>query len=358
MSEQLNHIDNYKHLAKKSKLIDQTTFTPEEQILFSEPEEFTTEIDGKSVIYYRIYMKCLNKPDEDDDFESVGDFILSTPENLFSYGVSENKDKTGNVQGYSFPIVLYDREKPTDEQKEFVILIRRITEVVKKHLIKVGEQIGKYDLDERDLSKLNQKMTRKGLDPLYTKYEKSSNGQFVEVAGSTPVLYPKIKYYAKNDSFGTKFVHASESGENGEDVFINPRDMISTENEKKYYRAQCAIQIESIFSGASGISLQIKLCDSLVEPIVMEQKTYLKREPRPNIEHHTEIITDTTEHVSTNPLQIKKEHDSSSIASDSDDEPIVEKLKPKTKASSSTKTSKKPTSKPTSKPRIVKDPTD
>ena len=114
---------------------------------------------------------------------STGDLLLPTSM-LYSYGVQKNENlETGKVSGYSLSLCMWNRDGATDEEKEFVNTINKITEKCKKHLMSVKEDIEKYDLEMNDLKKLN---------PLWYKRDK---GKIVE--GKGPVLYPKLLDFKK-----------------------------------------------------------------------------------------------------------------------------------------------------------------
>ena len=103
---------------------------------------------------------------------------MSTSE-LFSFGIQENIDQaTGAVNGHVMPICLWNKDKPTAEQKEWTTTFDKIVDKCKDHVLSVKDEIENYELDESDLKKLN---------PLYWKREK---GKIVE--GMGPTLYAKL----------------------------------------------------------------------------------------------------------------------------------------------------------------------
>ena len=98
---------------------------------------------------------------------SVGELIIPTSR-LFSFGVSENtSQETGKVNGYTFPICLWNRDSPTDEEKAWTDTFNRIVDRCTDHLIENREEIDMYDLARSDLVK-----AKGGLNPLYWKKEK------------------------------------------------------------------------------------------------------------------------------------------------------------------------------------------
>ena len=137
---------------------------------FSEPIEGS--IPDSVISYKRVNISTVN------DDGSIGELVIPTEE-LYSYGVSENKNmQTGNVDGYVFPLVLYNKNGASESEKAFVNTFNNIVEKCKDYLIDNKDDLGQYDLERNDLKKLN---------PIYYKRDK---GKIVE--GSPPTLYAKL----------------------------------------------------------------------------------------------------------------------------------------------------------------------
>lgn len=214
------------------------------RMIFSEPVVGT--IPNTPISYKRINISTKN---EDG---TVGDLILSTEE-LFSFGVSENKDFNDptKVNGHVLPLCLWDRDGPTEAQKEWIETFNAIIERCKKHLLQHKEEIGQYELSASDLKKLN---------PLYWKKEK---GKIVE--GRGPALYGKLIASKKLGKILTSFYDEN-------DEKLEPLDLLG-----KYCFAKCAIKIESIFIG-SKISMQIKVYEATVR---LQESGMQRLLPRP-----------------------------------------------------------------------------
>lgn len=196
-------------------------------IIFSDPQAGSIPDSKPAISFKRINIQTRN-PDG-----SIGDLILET-EKLFSFGVSENVNmETGKVNGYVLPLCLYNKDCPSEKEKEWVTTFNNIVDKIKSHLINVRESIDQDDLDERDLKKLN---------PLYYKKEK---GKIVDGAG--PALYAKLMMSKKLNKIMTLFINPSNDQE------IDPLELIG-----KFGFAKSAIKFESIFIG-NKISLQIKV---------------------------------------------------------------------------------------------------
>ena len=220
----------------------------------------------------------------------------------------ENTGDSGAINGNSAPICMWNRDGATPEEKRFTDVLDEITEACKEHLLENKDEIGKYDLENGDLKKLN---------PLWYKREK---GKIVE--GRGPVLYPKLIVSKKDGGMNilTQFV------DDNTDNDIDPLELIG-----KHMHIQAAVKIESIFVG-NKISLQIKLQEAVVQVVGQTRRRLLT----------TSVQRDTT--VSTsNPLSMndvkqavvdaedndssdeESENESNSDISESEEEKVVEK---------------------------------
>lgn len=208
------------------------------RLLFSKPEVGTIPGSMSKLTFKRIRLATKNADG------TVGDLVVATPPNLMCYGLQEQTDpSTGVVNGYQFPLVLWNRNEPTLDEKAFTDTIHKICDACKDHLIAHREEIEKYDLEMNDLKKFN---------PLYYKMEK---GKIVE--GKGPMLYIKTLTSKKNDTFKiyTVFTDAETN------QLIEPMDLMN-----KRCFVQGAIKIESIFIG-NKISLQMKLFEARVNVV-------------------------------------------------------------------------------------------
>jgi hypothetical protein len=203
------------------------------RILFSHPE--IGNIPGSKLTFKRIRISVRNLDG------TIGDLILATPPNLFCFGLQESTDQTtGNVNGYQFPLVLWNKNEPTEDEKLFTQVIHNISDHCKEYLVSHREKIQRYDLEMNDLKKFN---------PLYYKMEK---GKIVE--GKGPMFYIKTLSSKKdgNIRINTMFLDEETC-----DV-IPPLDLLG-----KRCHVQGAIKVESIFIGTK-ISLQTKLYEAKV----------------------------------------------------------------------------------------------
>jgi len=240
---------------------DNTQITPVKgynvnRMIFSEPVSGSIPDSKPKIEFKRINISTKN---EDG---SVGELILPTSR-LFSFGVSENtSQETGKVNGYTFPICLWGKDQPSEEEKAWTDLFDSIVEKCIDHLIENREEIEMFELCKADLTK-----SKGGLNPLYWKKEKfTENGKTTMrvVPGSGPTIYTKLIFSKKNDKFLSQFFDVNDEP-------LNALDLMG-----KYCYTNAAVKIESIFIG-SKISLQVKLYEAVVEPTNTGMKRLLAR---------------------------------------------------------------------------------
>jgi hypothetical protein len=236
-----------------------------ERMVFS--EAISGSIPETTVSFKRILISSQN---EDG---SIGDLIIETEKDLFSFGVSENIDpKSKEVTGWTHPICLCDKNNPTQAQKDWITNFTAIVDRAKEYLVENKDEIEQYDLVMSDLKKFN---------PLYYKKDK---GKIVK--GSTPTLYPKLMYSRKNDRIISVFFDPDNAD-------VNPFDLIG-----KYCTSSSSIKIESIFIG-SKISLQVKVYEAEITLVQMGMKRLMRR---PKADDDVTIAKD----VSSNPMQSRR----------------------------------------------------
>jgi hypothetical protein len=247
-----------------------------ENIVFSDAKE--SNIPGS----YRITIGTKN---EDG---STGALIFST-DLVYSFGIQENKslDKPIRTTGYAIPLCLWNKEGPTDYQKQFIDTIEKVSEHIKKYMLKpeVKKSVKKFDLVESDLRKFS---------PLWYKKE---DGQIVE--GRGPMLYPKLMCNKDLQ------IYTDIADQHGNDV-----EPLSLLNQKCSVRA--CIKIESIFIG-SKISLQVKVLEMEVhQQGNKRQRLICKQAPVESL-----FVNDMDV---VNPLQVENKADELSYSDEDDDD--------------------------------------
>ena len=233
------------------------------KIIFSEPILGSIPDSKPKIEFKRINISTKN------DNGSIGELIIPTSR-LFSFGVFENtSQETGKINGYTFPLCLWNKDGHSDEEKEFTDLFDKIVSKCINHLVENKEEIDMFDLTRSELIK-----TKGGLNPLYWKKEKYTNEkgktEMRNVPNSGPTLYTKLIFSKKNDKFISQFF-------DNNDEPLNALDLMG-----KFCYAKAAIKIESIFIG-SKISLQVKLYEAVVEPITNGMKRLLRPSAQPNL---------------------------------------------------------------------------
>jgi hypothetical protein len=287
---------------------DNTQITPvkgydTKRMIFSEPISGSIPDSKPKIEFKRINISTQN---EDG---SVGELILPTSR-LFSFGVSENmSQETGKVNGWTFPLCLWSRDGPTDEEKEWTDVFDKVVERCVDHLVENREEIEMFELSKADLTK-----SKGGLNPLYWKKEKHTNdkGKTVMrvVPGTGPTIYTKLIFSKKNDKFLSQFFDLNDEP-------MNPLDLMG-----KYCYTNAAVKIESIFIG-SRISLQVKLYEAVVEPSASGMKRLLAR-PKANskvLEHQNNMISSSNNLESND--QDNQEDNGSLVGSDIEDNDVV-----------------------------------
>ena len=226
------------------------------RMIFSEPLSGSIPDSKPKIEFKRINISTKN---EDG---TVGELIIPTGR-LFSFGVSENRSQeTGVVNGYTFPICLWNKDGPSKEERDWTDTFDNIVNNCINHLVEHRDDIDMFELTKNDLVK-----SKGGLNPLYWKKEKVvENGKTVlkVVEGTGPTIYTKLIFSKKNNKFVSQFF-------NKDDEPLDPLEQMG-----KLCYSTSAIKIESIFIG-SRISLQVKLYESVIEPVSSGVKRLLSR---------------------------------------------------------------------------------
>ena len=236
-------------MANNTQLTDPMGFDTS-RIVFSKPDTKQIPNDDPTApkMHYKTIRLGVKNPDG-----SRGDLVMSTTE-VFSFGVSENTAMgTADVNGYTLPLCLHNKDGATDVEKAFTDTFDQIIAGCKTHVLKVKDDIEKYDLEEVELKKMN---------PLYYKRDR---GRIVP--GTGPTLYAKL-LFKKGKGGGGKII--TEFTNSITDQPIDPMTL-----QKKYCYVTGAIKFESIYIGQR-ISVQIKLIEALVRPLDEGPKKLLR----------------------------------------------------------------------------------
>jgi len=223
------------------------------KIIFAKKIEYNIpgKDDKTKITYTRIPIK-IKYPDN-----TIGDLILATPKQLFSWGVNENIDsKTGEIKGYKLPLCLYNNQGPSDEEKQFVKTIEKIIERCKQYVFENKDEFGQGEIESaREFRTLNK--------ALY--WRKDENKKILREKG--PTLYAKLLAKKLKDDGGFRII-SDFYDENGKD--LDPFTLIG-----KRCIVDASIKIESIYIGTT-IALQTKLYEAMVKPKEAEMKRLLR----------------------------------------------------------------------------------
>ena len=207
-----------------------------ENIIFNKTKEY--KVKDTNIKYKRIKIE-VNYPNG-----KRGPLVVETPL-LFSFGVSENKDKKkGKLNGYSIPVCLWDRDGvPNQKELSFFEVINSINSLCQNHLEEeYGPDLASY-------------MTSPFYFKTITYTDKKGREKTKKDDTSAPLLYAKLIYSEKSKKILSLF-----KGKKGRD--LNPFKYIN-----QYCNVKLALIIEGIFISKTVTSLQIKVHECYVKPL-------------------------------------------------------------------------------------------
>lgn len=204
-----------------------------------------------------------------------GDLILSTPR-VLTFGLQEQRDvETQNIVGYQLPLILWGKNGPSEDEKQFIDTINRITDVCRSFILENREALKQPDMEENALGRLN---------PLYYKIEKG------EVQRErAPLLYTRLNIYRQdNNGAQIRTLFTDEATKEP----IDPMRLIN-----RRFFIQGAVRLESILVGnrprihVKLFEARVRLIDSgfksLLEPgkVFSKNAMYKSRQNRPQNEN-------------------------------------------------------------------------
>lgn len=199
---------------------------------------------------------------------TVGGLVFA-PEDLFTFGVSENKDQNSDtINGYTLPLTLFNKEGPTPDQLTFVEKIKDIIEACKQHILK----------DETKKSILKPTLKYDGLEKLdKLLYFKIDENTGMPVEGRGPSMYPKL--YTRKGDDGTISITTEFFNKDGS---IDPLSLVG-----KYGRTTPALTFDSIFIGAT-MSIQVRVTEAEINLSSSHGRRLL---PRPRADETLHVDT-------------------------------------------------------------------
>ena len=160
-----------------------------------------------------------------------GPLVIESPL-LFSFGVQKSVNEVENLIGYSIPTCLWsDYKEPSQKELDFYDGLKKIEEVCYEHL-------------KKECGSKTAKMLK---IPLIEKDERP------------PILYSKLIFSKKAQKIHTLF-HSR-----GNDK-VNPLDYLD-----QYCKVKMSLMIESIYISDKTVTLQIKVNDIFVKPLIERQ---------------------------------------------------------------------------------------
>jgi len=268
MSKNVKAKSNAKASVKENTVLTSAKGYDPNRMVFSDLQKGS--VPDSIITFKKVFVNTVN-PDG-----SVGELIIPT-ERCFSFGVSINtSQETGEPNGYSLPICLWNREGPSKAEKVWTDTFNAIMDHTKDYLLKNKEELEEFEMDEGSLKRLN---------PLYWKKER---GQIVK--GTGPTLYAKlISNKPKKDKKDKKKNDRKNSDEKEDkdkkneqkirtiftDANDNPIDPLNLVG--KYGFVTAAIKFESIYFGGGKTIFQLKLHEAIYEAMDSGIKPLLSR---------------------------------------------------------------------------------
>lgn len=228
-------------MSSSTVITDYATYETSTMVFLPAQKNEIQSAPGKPAIkFFRIPIRTRNQ-------NGTNGNLVFAPQNMFTFGVSENKDDKGSVNGYTLPLVLWNKDGPTDEQRALTSTLEAIIEECKQHLIKddIRKSIGRPTLKYDALEKLDKL--------LYWKLD--DNGERVQSKG--PSMYPKL--YTRRSEDGSITINTEFFDRQGR--VLDGLSLIS-----KYGNVTPAITFDCIYIGAS-ISIQVRVMEAEINLI-------------------------------------------------------------------------------------------
>ena len=274
----MSKINNIK-IDKQNRLHDLQTYDFK-NLVFADPYEATIKGTNPPLKYQKINILTKNEKtreveqpggtlayEEDLDMrDSMGD-LLFLMDNMFSFGVQENRDfNNDKLTGYTMSIALDDQHNPSERQLKTVSQFEKLILECKKHLLANRKALKLPKLDESDLKSMNNLIYQK----------KDEDGD--RVPGTSSTISPKLSDCDDGDQkkIITKFYLEGELDDDGEPVEVDPLKYLSDAAKKnfKFCHVRPVVKIESIYIGST-ISIQLRITEAIITPPKPKTQTSL-----------------------------------------------------------------------------------
>lgn len=229
---------------------------------------------------------------------SVGDLLIRTENELFSFGIAENKSlETGKIIGYSLPLCTWNMDSPTENERKWTSKIEEIVIKIRQYLDSHPEMFFNPE------NKLYMK------SPLYWKIEKGKR-----VEGKGPIIYPKLMATKSDDRMNIQTIFYSSSGD------IDPMTLL-----KQRCRVTAVLKFESIRIAANSVTLQVKLYEAKIKLLNNTIRRMMEDdEPQASVPQQRNMLSLVPEEPQ---VESKNTYDSLKQETDEEDDSDDENLK-------------------------------
>lgn len=238
-------------------------------MIFGEPEE--RKIPGSVLSYQTIKISTRN-PDG-----SIGDLVIKTEPELFSFGVKQFIDQNDpNKVNYNLSLCLFTMNSPTKEQREWVNMFDSIVDKCADYIVSVKDDINKPSATKQFILAPEFRF-----NPIFWKQEETGsvgkNGKKImkpidrNSDKASPTLNVKLMHFRATEKRPEKFESRFYVQKGGEFVEIDPLELL----ERKMY-ITCAIKVDSIYIGAKP-SIQFKVYEASIDRFSEQNKVSLLR---------------------------------------------------------------------------------
>ena len=198
------------------------------RIVFSEPQYN----NNNNSIIIKIGVSNTNN-------DSIHDLIISSPQNMLSFGLQEIKEKeTESIVAYQLPLCFHHQTKMTAMESRFIDFLDQLTslcfDIAKQELSTY------HPSDNQDISFIH---------PIVYKKQSSSNQENHNLG---PIMYVKMLLNRYSNQFISVFIDEKTNQEVDPLLFLNKKSFVTA-----------AIKIESIIIGKK-VTLRMKLYEVII----------------------------------------------------------------------------------------------
>ena len=234
--------------------------------------------------------------------DTMGDFITTMGDKMFSFGVSESTDpNTNKVTGHTLSLCLHSKDGATERDIKRTDKLELLLEKCKDYIMSpsVKKQLKRTDLERAELKTMNK----------FIYWKKDEDGNRVADAG--PTISPKlVEFNERKDDKGnirpynmvTTFYLPEEVDDEGNPRVVSPLDFMSNPKEKKFKFCYVypAIKFDNIYISGAKFALQAKVLEADVETVESGPRKLLHG--RHSVKEVKKTIINTSASSGHNPL--------------------------------------------------------